>query len=63
MSQDTYDVRVKLVTGEEIIIENATNYGFNSESGYVIVEKNGYTTFITCHSIIYIGRDQDLKKS
>lgn len=59
MSQQKYDVRVKLKNGEEVLLKNATGYRIEYNRGYAAVEKNGYNLFFNLEEIVYIGRDFD----
>ena len=60
MSQQTYDVIVRLVDGKEIIITKATWYTWNNEKGCAVVEKNGHAFVFNCQNVVYIGRYFDL---
>lgn len=61
MSKIKYDVIVKLTSGDEIVLKDATRYFFEYDKGCAVVEKNGYNFFFNLTQIVYIGRDYDLK--
>lgn len=57
----TNTIVVKFVDGEVLYLDGVTNYLYNYEMGYFVIEKNGYKQFVPAKNVKYIGRKFDLE--
>ena len=53
-------IEVQFIDGTELIIEDATDWGFNKDGGIYYISKNGYKIFINPTQVKYIGREFDI---
>lgn len=59
----TYNIKIKLVDGEEVILENVTGFSSNSDTKIVRVDfETGYRALFNMVFVKYIGRTFDLNR-
>lgn len=58
----TYNVIIKFIDGEELIVHNVCDVVHDKPSNTYYIKKNGYFQFFNGSQIKYIGREFDLKE-
>lgn len=53
-------IKVKFIDDTEMIVADATDYGFNSDCGFYYIVRFGYKIFINPTQVKYIGREFDI---
>jgi len=56
----TFDVVVRFINSEEIIIKNCSAYTLG-DNGFIIVGKNEYRMYLNNEQVMYIARKFDIK--
>ena len=57
-----YNLLIIFTDGTDKIIESVSNYGASEDGTRFYYEKNGYRSFLTSHSIRFVGREFDYKE-
>lgn len=56
-----YEIKIKFIDGEELYLDNVTDYGIDGGGKNYYAIKNEYKMFLNANEVKYIGRVFDIE--